>query len=247
MTAAKWAARESAMSTSKKRSGDLKLAQVKRPVTIKEQVYLTLREQLLHRQPGPNGRIVEKQITDALGVSRTPVREALSLLASEGLLVSTHHGYKVPEFLLDDVLNVFEVRMLLEPVAARQAAENSSTVGLSEMRRAIEGEKAAHAKGDVTRFLRANSSFREHWHKRTRNPLLLAFLTRTVHSLQAIRFRTLSDRPIREFVIERHEALWAAIQAGKPDQAARVQVSTIQGFENLVRLRIFHTGEESLT
>jgi DNA-binding GntR family transcriptional regulator len=245
MTVAKWAARESTMSISKKRSGDLKLPQVKRPVTIKEQVYLTLREQLLHSQPGPNGRIIEKQLTDALGVSRTPVREALSWLASEGLLVSTQHGYKVPEFSLNDVLYLFEVRMLLEPAAARQAAENSSTAGLAEMRRAIENEKVAHAKGDIMRFLRAHSNFRELWLKRARNPLLLQALTRTVQSLQAIRRRTMSDGLMREFMIETHEALLTAIQEGRPDEAARVQTNSIQCFENLVRKRIFNTTEAS--
>jgi len=227
------------MSVSKRQSAELKLRQFKRPATIKEQVYLALREQLLHNQHKPNGRLVEKQITDALGVSRTPVREALFWLASEGLLVPTKHGYKVPEFTLDDALSVFEVRRLLEPVAARQAAENKTTVGLAEMQRAIEDEKAAHAKGAVTRFLRANASFRENWLKRTRNPLLLALLNRAVHSLQAIRFRTMSEAPIREFVIEKHEELWVAMQAGKPDQAAHIQTKTVEGFEKLVRLRVF--------
>ena len=231
------------MSILEKRSIAMKLPQVSRPVTVKEQVYLTLREQLLHGQPGPNGRIIEKQITDALGVSRTPVREALSRLASEGLLLSTRHGYKVPEFSLDDVLHLFEVRMLLEPAAARQAAENNSTAGLSEMRRAIDDEKVAHAKGAVTRFLRAHSVFRELWLKRARNPLLLAALTRTVHSLQAIRRRTMSDGPMREFMIETHEALLAAIKDRRPDDAARVQANSIRGFEELVKKRIFQSSD----
>jgi DNA-binding GntR family transcriptional regulator len=150
----------------------------------------------------------------------------------------------VPEFSLDDVLHLFEVRMLLEPAAARQAAENDSTAGLAEMRRAIEDEKAAHAKGAVTRFLRAHSAFRESWLRRARNPLLLDSLTRTVHSLQAIRRRTMSDGPLREFMIETHEALLAAIEAHKPDVAARVQTNSIKRFEDLVKQRIFQsTGD----
>jgi DNA-binding GntR family transcriptional regulator len=240
MTVANRALRENTMSMSEKRSGGLRLPQVSRPVTVTELVYLTLREQLLHGQPGPNGRIVEKQITDALGVSRTPVREALSRLSSEGLIVSTRHGYKVPDFSLDDVLHLFEVRMLLEPAAARQAAENTSNEGVTEMRRAIIDEKTAHAKGAVTRFLRAHSAFRELWLKRARNPLLLESLKRTVHSLQAIRRRTMSDGPMREFMIETHEALLTAIQARKPDEAAKVQTTSIREFERLVKQRIFN-------
>src|SRR5262245_40631553 len=70
-----------------------KLRRFERPATIKEHVYNTLREQLLHNKYKPNARLVEKQITEQLGVSRTPVREALSSLASDGLLVATKHGY----------------------------------------------------------------------------------------------------------------------------------------------------------
>ena len=239
MTVVNRAARENTMSVSEKRDGGFKLPQVSRPITVKEQVYQTLREQLLHGQPGPNGRVIEKDITEALGVSRTPVREALSRLASEGLLVSTRHGYKVPEFSLNDVLHLFEVRMLLEPAAARQAAENVSKDGIAAMDRAIEDEKAAHAKGAITQFLRAHSAFRELWLKRARNPLLLESLTRTVHSLQAIRRRTMSSGHLREFMIETHEALVGAIKKHDGEEAAAIQTNSIKGFEKLVRIHIF--------
>ena len=227
------------MSISEKRDRGFRLPQVSRPITVKEQVYQTLREQLLHGQPGPNGRVVEKDITEALGVSRTPVREALSRLASEGLLISTRHGYKVPEFSLGDVLHLFEVRLLLEPVAARQAAENATADGLAGMERAIEQEKAAHARGAVTQFLRAHSSFRELWLRRARNPLLLEALTRTVHSLQAIRRRTMSNAHLREFMIGTHEGLLGAIRRHDGAEAAAVQTNSIKGFEGLVRRHIF--------
>ena len=228
------------MSSAKKQNvSEMKLRRFERPATIKEHVYNTLREQLLHNEHKPNGRLIEREITDQLGVSRTPVREALSWLTSDGLLVATKHGYKVPEFTREDVLNVFEVRMLLEPVAARQAAENPSSIGLAEMQRAIQEEKAAHAKGAVSRFLRANVSFRDHWLKRTRNPLLLALLTRAVHSLQAIRFRTLSEKAIREFIMDQQQALLAAIKAGDADEAARIQLSTVKGSAKLMRETMF--------
>jgi DNA-binding GntR family transcriptional regulator len=91
----------------------------------------------------------------------------------------------------------------------------------------------------VPPFLRANVSFRENWLKRTRNPLLLALLTRAVHSLQAIRFRTLSEKPIREFIIGRQQALLAAIKAGNADEAERIQLGTVQGSARLMRAILF--------
>src|ERR1044072_8833812 len=100
------------MSVSEKRGvprGGLKLPTVSRPVTVKEQVYLALRERLTHGEPAANERVVEKELTEQLGVSRTPVREALSRLASEGFLVATRHGYKVPDFTVEDADNLLEV------------------------------------------------------------------------------------------------------------------------------------------
>jgi DNA-binding GntR family transcriptional regulator len=129
--------------------------------------------------------------------------------------------------------------MLLEPMAARQAADNRTDIGLAEMQRAIDAEKAAHAKGAVQPFLRANVRFRENWLKRTRNPLLLALLARAVHSLQAIRILTLSEKSIREFIIERQQALLAAIKAGNVDEAERIQLDTVQESGRLIREILF--------
>ncbi len=217
----------------------LKLRRFERPGTIKKYVYNALRQQLLNSEYKSNRRLIEKQITEQLGVSRTPVREALASLASDGLLVATRHGYRVPEFSRDDVLNIFEVRRLLEPVAARQAAENHSDVGLVEMQRAIEKEKESHARDAIAPFIRANVIFRENWLKRTRNPLLLALLARAVYSLQAIRFHTLSEPAIREFVIERQQAFLAAIKVGDADRAEQIQLETVQGSERLIRAAMF--------
>ena len=73
-------------------------------------------------------------------MSRTPVREALSRLASEGFLSPRGTATRCRIF-AQRVLNLFEVRLLLEPAAARQAAENTAADGLPAMDRAIEQEK----------------------------------------------------------------------------------------------------------
>ncbi len=64
-------------------------------------------------------------------------------------------------------------------------------------------------------------------------------LTRAVHSLQAIRFRTLSEKAIREFIMDQQEALLAAIKAGDADEAARIQLSTVKGSAKLMRETMF--------
>ena len=74
--------------------------------------------------PGASERLVEADIANHLGVSRVPVRQALLQLVAEGYLVSTPRGYKMPTLTPQDVDDVFELRLLLEPRAAALAARD---------------------------------------------------------------------------------------------------------------------------
>src|SRR4029434_10699098 len=85
---------------------------------------LTLRELVLKGQFPPGEHLYEPQLVARLGVSRTPVRQALSRLAHEGLLYMTGTGrYRVREFTMSDVRDAIELRGVLEGTAARLAAE----------------------------------------------------------------------------------------------------------------------------
>lgn len=90
-------------------------------------VYALLRRKILEHEIPPATRINIHHISEELGVSPTPVREALRLLQGDNLLVATSNkGYATTALLnLDQVRNLFELRLLLEPWAARMAAVNS--------------------------------------------------------------------------------------------------------------------------
>jgi DNA-binding GntR family transcriptional regulator len=214
------------------------LPRIHRPTTVKEQVYRTLRERLTSGSVAPNERIIESDVTKQLGVSRTPVREALTRLASEGFILATHYGYRVPDFSSDDILNLSEIRLLLEPAAARQAAERATKSQLDEMRRIIAEEKEAHAVGEVNAFLRAHHRYRTTWLSCARNPLLVEALARTLHSLSLVRLRTMNDAELRLFIIASHETLLAALAARNPERAASVQAEIIGKFRDLLLARI---------
>jgi GntR family transcriptional regulator, vanillate catabolism transcriptional regulator len=83
-----------------------------------------LRDAILHGQFAPGERLQEVRLTEQLGVSRTPVRAALQKLASDGLLdYAPNHGYRMREFSVAEIVYAFEVRAVLEGLAARLAAE----------------------------------------------------------------------------------------------------------------------------
>jgi DNA-binding GntR family transcriptional regulator len=100
----------------------------KRPPRLGEEVYNAIYAQLMSRQITPGGRISVDRLVRELGVSQTPIREALSRLEAEGLVVKTHLiGYSAANQMDRSRLNqLYELRMLLEPFAAGRAAQTMS-------------------------------------------------------------------------------------------------------------------------
>jgi GntR family transcriptional regulator of vanillate catabolism len=87
-----------------------------------------LRDRILHGDLQPGTRLQEVALADQLQVSRTPIREALRTLAEEGLLIyEPNRGYHVRRFSLDYILKAFRLRMVLEGLSARLAAEHPLT------------------------------------------------------------------------------------------------------------------------
>ncbi|NLZ39746.1 MAG: GntR family transcriptional regulator, partial [Comamonadaceae bacterium] len=89
---------------------NLSIQRVKRPLALGEQVYHALRTLLRSGQIALGQPLQEVQLAEHLGVSRTPVRQAMTRLASEGLLASAGRGFVVPRLTLRDVDDIYEVR-----------------------------------------------------------------------------------------------------------------------------------------
>jgi GntR family transcriptional regulator of vanillate catabolism len=91
--------------------------------TLDSTVYLKIKEMIIQKQLKPGELIVQNQMAQTLGVSRTPVRKALGELEKEGLLGGTPKGWYVKEFGLKELMSVFRIRAVLEGLACRLAAE----------------------------------------------------------------------------------------------------------------------------
>src|SRR5215475_9877818 len=98
------------------------LSEVRRAPPLAEQIYLQLKQLLRTGAFEPAQRLVDATIAQQLNVSRTPVREAFSRLAADGLLETKAGGFQVVTPTDQDMSEIFEMRRLLEPPAARQAA-----------------------------------------------------------------------------------------------------------------------------
>ncbi|USQ95447.1 GntR family transcriptional regulator [Caulobacter sp. RL271] len=131
-----------------------------------EAVTLKLREMIIARELQPGSRVPERDLAEAFGVSRTPVRVALSILEAEGLVTSEpNRGFVVNAFSIEDVLSAFDVRGALEGLAARTAVERGlGDDALATLRACVAEGEALVAGGlcgadDMRRWSASNDVF----------------------------------------------------------------------------------------
>jgi GntR family transcriptional regulator of vanillate catabolism len=127
-----------------------------------------IREMILRGEIAPGQRVAEAPLAEILGTSRTPVRQALPLLAQEGLLMEHRtRGFVVRSFTAADITDAIDLRAVLEGMAVRRVAEQGTTKGFSrEMRACLEDGDAIFAKRCVTEedeatYAAMNSRFHE--------------------------------------------------------------------------------------
>jgi DNA-binding GntR family transcriptional regulator len=148
------------------------------------------------------------------------VREALMQLVHDGMIESTSRGFVLRRYSQDEIEEIFEIRRLLEPAAAAIAAKKMTDAALEEMDEAIQAGIKASKADDFAAFLVANAAFRRAWMAQVPNAQLVAALARYIDHVQIIRLVTLSQRPVREDVLERLRAICEAFAAGKADRVS---------------------------
>jgi DNA-binding GntR family transcriptional regulator len=137
--------------------GASRVVQVER---LRDQIYQLIRDDLKSGVFAPGQRLVEVELAEKYGVSRTPVREALFQLTRGGFLDSTERGYSAPSYSKKDVSERLEVKRLLMERVVEHAAREASALQTKRMVKLHEQEKAAHAGGNVDKFNEANHAFR---------------------------------------------------------------------------------------
>lgn len=187
-------------------------------VTKKEYVALRLREMIVSGQMPPGTRIRQLQLAAELGISATPVREAIRQLETEGYLQSRPHaGASVREVNREGLEEIYHVRSMLEGWLAREAATRITPVDLADLRALCDEFKSDTQRGDHVAARRAN--YRLHrlvWERAEQSATL-----EIVNSLWAkFPWDTLNYVPGRdERTVREHEELFAALQARDPDVA----------------------------
>jgi DNA-binding GntR family transcriptional regulator len=197
------------------------LKPVDRPLALGEMVYAALQQVLRSGAVVPGQPLQEVQLAEMLGVSRTPVREAMMRLASQGLLDAHGRSFSVPRLTLADVDHIYEVRACIEPEALRGIA----AVAADEAKRAPIGGAlaaaiAAHKADDAGAFREAAAAFRTAWLALVPNPRLVRVVEQYADHMQHIRAMTLGDAKVRWIVLKGLKQIAAALARGDGEAAA---------------------------
>ncbi|WEK03404.1 MAG: GntR family transcriptional regulator [Candidatus Devosia phytovorans] len=187
---------------------------LKRPTRLGDEVYNAIYAQLMTRQIAPGGRISVDRLVRTLGVSQTPIREALSRLEAQGLVVKAHLiGYSAANQMDSARLDqLYELRLLLEPFAAGRAASLLTDDGRANLiRLAAEMQAGDTGPEAYGRFARLDSEFHDVIAHASGNELVqetLASLHTHVHL-----FRLFYHARVTSDAIAEHENIIAALVA----------------------------------
>ena len=139
---------------------------------LRDVVFENLREAIVEGRLKPGQRLMEVQLAEQLGVSRTPVREAIRKLELEGLVVMLpRKGAYVANMSLKDLIDVLEIRASLEGLAASLAAERITDEDIKKLESIVEEFKDGINESNVEALLRKDVEFHECIFKSTNNPV----------------------------------------------------------------------------
>jgi DNA-binding GntR family transcriptional regulator len=175
-------------------------------------VLARLRDMIVEGELAPGARLNERVLCEQLAVSRTPLREAMKMLAAEGLLaLLPNRGAMVPELSADDIRHTFELMAALEAANGELACARITAEELDEIRALHYEMLACYARRDLPGYYRRNHAIHALINLAARNPVLTQTY-RTINArIQALRFRSNFNREKWEAAVEEHEQMIDAL------------------------------------
>ncbi len=183
-------------------------------LALHDQVGERLRKLLVEGRIAPGAKLNERELAELLGVSRTPLREAIKLLAAEGLVdLLPNRGAIAVKLTEADVLDTFELLAGLEAMSGEFAAERISDAEITQVRALHFEMLASFTRRDLSNYYRLNAEIHSAINQAARNPLLTATYMRINARVQALRFRTNQNEAKWIRAMQEHELMVQALVA----------------------------------
>lgn len=181
---------------------------------LHDQVAARLRTMLVEGSIPPGAKMNERELCEKLRVSRTPLREAIKLLAAEGLVdLLPNRGAVAVRLTEADVLNTFEVLAMLEGVSGEMAAQRITEDELNEIRAMHYEMMACFTRRDLSGYYRLNARIHSAINEAARNPVLSSTYRSINARVQSLRFRTNQNEEKWKQAMKEHERMIEALTA----------------------------------
>lgn len=219
-----------------------------RSAKIREPVYDAIRKAILSGQIAPNQPLVEEQLAASLGVSRTPVREALAVLQHERIIgPSSGRGLFVRTLTRNEFVEMFVANEIIEPYLARRAALLATDAQLESIYETIQRAKAAVARGETAGFLAASRDFHQRMGAAADNALLTEFVVNNEERADMYVMHTGKVVNIVNMTlsVREHQSIYTALTQHDPEAAERCVVYHAHSVrERWAELFVLQKGEK---
>ncbi|MGN0363816.1 MAG: GntR family transcriptional regulator [Bilifractor sp.] len=203
---------------------------------LRDVVFQTLRKGILRGDLKPGERLMEIQLANRLGVSRTPIREAIRMLELEGLVYNIpRRGAQVASITEQDLHDVLEVRLGLEEMAVDLALDRITPEELEALYQASRKFEKMVGKAGLTELAKADEDFHDIIYKSTGNRRLVQLINNLREQMYRYRVEYLKDEENRNTLIREHDELWKSLKDKDRESAKKYmrrhierQMETIQ-------------------
>lgn len=215
----------------------LKKMQIQGYKPLREIVFETLRQAIVQGDMEPGTRLMEVQLAEKLGVSRTPVREAIRQLELEGLVMMVpRKGAYVAGLSTKDCIEVLEIRAALEGLAAQLAAQKVNHKEIQGLSQAYERFCHYVREKDIQGLIDEDVTFHDIIYSASRNERLIQLISGLREQVQRFRVAYISQFDKASDLVEEHRQILQAISQGEGDQARALSEKHIKNLsENMNR------------
>lgn len=213
---------------------------------LRDVVFNTLRQAILTGELKPGERLLEIHLADKLGVSRTPVREAIRQLEQEGLVIMMpRKGAQVAHITEKSMSDVLEVRSVLDELAAALACERITDSEIEALENACKDFEEAVASGDIRMITATDVKFHDIIFAASRNLRLTQIVNNLAEQMYRYRFEYIKDSSGWQSLITEHRMITDAISKRDIATATKALHIHVKNQENSI-LRLIRHDQSSL-
>lgn len=211
---------------------------------LREVVFNTLREAILTGELEPGEHLMEVKLANKLGVSRTPIREAIRKLELEGLVVMTpRRSAEVAKITEEDLTDVLEVRRVLESLSIELCCRNRTQEDLVMLKEALEKFRFCVKSNDLTAIAKTDVQFHEVIYNATGNRRLNQILYNLREQMYRYRLEYIKDRQTRDTLVLEHQEILESIQERDVERAKKAILTHIDNQEKTILENMDKSGK----